>query len=145
MLTRGYAPGSSAPVAVRPAFPALRRKREAQSSLAADTDSIEHDMPPETVMNRLAHTAQRLNDSLFVLVLAAAAASAGLLAFAAASEPAPVLASAPLQVQLERVVVSAKREPVQNAGAACVELPRVVVSARRPAELARAAAIDPNS
>jgi hypothetical protein len=34
---------------------------------------------------------------------------------------------------------------VQNAGAACVELPRVVVSARRPAELARAAAIDPNS
>ena len=97
-------------------------------------------------MNRLAHTAQRLNDSLFVLVLAAAAASAGLLAFAAASEPAPVLAAAPQQVQLERVVVTDKREPVQSAGAtACVELPRVVVSARRPAELARAAAIDPNS
>ena len=92
------------------------------------------------------HGRQHLNDTLFALVLAAAAASAGLLAWAAgdSAHDVPTVA-APLQVQLERVVLTARREPV--AGTATVELPRVVVSAKRPAPVkavARASGADRN-
>jgi hypothetical protein len=61
--------------------------------------------------NRLIHLGtQRLNDALFAIVLAAAAASAALLAVGAAREPSPLpTADAVRHVQLERVVVSAKR------------------------------------
>jgi hypothetical protein len=51
-----------------------------------------------------------LNDALFAIVLSAAAASAALLAVGAAREPSPLpTAGAVPHVQLERVVVSAKR------------------------------------
>jgi hypothetical protein len=100
-------------------------------------------------MDRSSHSTQHLNDTLFALVLAAAAASAVLLAWASgdASHAVPTVA-APAHVQLERVVLTAKREPVATTGA--VELPRVVVSARRlvPAAVkavARASSVDRNS
>lgn len=87
---------------------------------------------------------QHLNDTLFALVLAAAAASAGLLAWAAgdSAHDVPTVA-APVRVQLDRVVLTARRERL--AGTASVELPRVVVSAKRPAPVkavARASGVD---
>jgi len=94
------------------------------------------------------HGRQHLNDTLFALVLAAAAASAGLLAWAAGdgAHEVPTVA-APVRVQLERVVLTARREPV--AGSVSVELPRVVVSAKRLAPapvkaVARASGVDGN-
>ena len=68
----------------------------------------------------LIHDSQRLNDILFGLVLAAAAASAGLLATSAPREAGAMHPSVGLtHVQLERVVVSGKRPaaPLARAGA----------------------------
>ena len=55
---------------------------------------------------------QHLNDTLFALVLVAALAAAGWVAWATrdAAPAAPV--AGPLQVQLERVVVRAHRLPI---------------------------------
>jgi ABC-type transport system involved in cytochrome bd biosynthesis fused ATPase/permease subunit len=97
-------------------------------------------------MDRSSHSSQRLNDILFALVLAAAAISAGLLAWVSADGGADRRTLAvPARVQLARVVVTAQREPI---AVRAVELPRVVVSAKRLAPVkavARAAAEDPNS
>jgi hypothetical protein len=98
-------------------------------------------------MDRNGASMQHLNDTLFALVLAAAAASAALLAWAS-TDGGPGVLIAPTHVQLERVVLTAKREPV--ARAASVELPRVVVSAKRlvPAAgkaVARASGVDRSS
>ena len=100
-------------------------------------------------MDRNGASTQHLNDTLFALVLAAAAASAGLLAWASTDGgPGVPIVAAPTHVQLERVVLTAKREPVARAGS--VELPRVVVSAKRlvPAAgkaVARASGVDRSS
>ena len=88
------------------------------------------------------------DDILFALVLAVAAASAALLAWASADGSAGVPAiTTAAHVQLERVVLTARREP---AAVSRVELPRVVVSAKRllPAAVkavARASNVDGNS
>jgi ABC-type transport system involved in cytochrome bd biosynthesis fused ATPase/permease subunit len=100
-------------------------------------------------MERNGHSTQHLNDMLFALVLAAAAASAALLAWASADGGAGVpTVIAPAHAQLERVVLTAKREPL--AMTRRVELPRVVVSAKRLAPaavkaVARASSVDRNS
>ena len=100
-------------------------------------------------MDRNSHSTQHLNDTMFALVLAAAAASAVLLAWAS-GDAGPVVptVAAPAHVQLERVVLTARREPARVSSA--VELPRVVISAKRlvPAAgnaVARASGIDRNS
>jgi ABC-type transport system involved in cytochrome bd biosynthesis fused ATPase/permease subunit len=105
--------------------------------------------PQENTMERNGHGTQHLNDTLFALVLAAAAASAALLAWASADGGAGVpTVIAPAPVQLERVVLTAQREPL--AITRRVELPRVVVSAKRLAPaavkaVARASSVDRNS
>ncbi|HSN31987.1 MAG TPA: hypothetical protein VLU41_04830 [Ideonella sp.] len=55
---------------------------------------------------------QRLNDTLFALVLAVALAAAGWVAWATRDVAPATLVAGPLQVQLERVEVRAQRLPI---------------------------------
>jgi hypothetical protein len=107
-------------------------------------------------MNPYSHRHQRANDTLFAIVLAAAAASTGYVGWANAGDAGaaaskPLMAQeAPAPLQLERVVITAPRSALLHAEAAApLTLPCVVVTGKRSdlaaAGTARAAAADPNT
>jgi hypothetical protein len=93
----------------------------AKRATAADTGFIDTRMRRDRMNNRLIHSTQALNDTLFGLVLAVAAGSAALLASGLSRDafpPASIAAASATPVQLERVLVSGKRLAARPAVAA---------------------------